>query len=641
VKTFVFFIFPIFIASFLFFNGPVYSDETTGNAKVYLDAGINLYNQERYFDAIDSFRNALEINPYYGDAYKYMALVYSALGEFQASLESAQNALKYANNDPDALLILADSYRELGQYDQSLAIYNQLVSNFPAYVEVYRNMAELYMKMNKLPLSLSMLEKADRINKNYWKNYISFGNYYLKTGNPGQAGEYFMKALSLNPTERLVYVTLADYYKSAGEYDQAISLLESGEKLFNNFYSGILLLADCYLEKAMITGKGYDKAIEKYLWIKDNGPQKDKHFRGGLFYKMGFAYENLDPSKAVDSYKESLAMEPGNQFVRAAFENFVINNFKVDAPERQDLSAYHMAAAKDDVRKGENRSYFLNLKRAITLYPLSSEPRETLVNYYEQRKNNYGAYQELKSLSKTDRGYRVQDKLENYDWKIRNNRIKLESPDYFYYKGLFLLRSGYFNLPKVYSDMVLYNCLYYGKFKFSTMDYRKDQGINTVMEYLRENDYSFFVTGDLDKSLSYLQFKLFDKNGKLIDSLSENYKMEDMNISVDRFLEWMDRILPAIWINGGESTPGVYYLSAGALDGLSGSDSLTAIDTGQGEIRPLSMLKIKTLRDYSSDISVVTNYKERNYGSLENKFIIKTMYLSPKYLTNLKRILGY
>jgi hypothetical protein len=300
-----------------------------------------------------------------------------------------------------------------------------------------------------------------------------------------------------------------------------------------------------------------------------------------------------------------------------------------------------MDQAREDARKGENSSYFLNLKRAVTLYPLSKEPRETLVNYFEQRKNYYGAYQELKSLSKADRSYKVQDKLESYDWKITNNRIKLESPDYFYYKGLFMLRSGYFNLPKVYSEMVLYNSLYYGKFKFATMDYRKDQGINTVMEYLRVNDYSFFVTGDLDKSLSYLQFKLFDKNGKLIDSLSENYKMEDMSISVDRFLEWMDRIMPSIWNNGGESSPGVYYLSAGAMDGLTASDSLTAFDTGQGDIKPLSMLKIKNLRDYSSDISVVTNYKERNYGSLEGKFIIKTTYLSPKYLTNLKRILGY
>ncbi len=632
-------LFIIFASAFRF--DFVYPDESAGNAKIYLDAGINLYNQEKYFEAIDSFRNALEINPYYGDAYKYMALVYFALGEFQSSLENSQNALKYANNDPDALLILANSYRDLGQYDQSVEIYNHIVSNFPAYVEVYRNMAELYMKMNKLPLSLSMLGKADRINKNYWKNYISFGNYYLKTGKPDEAREYFRKALALNPTERLVYVTLADYYRSVNDFDEAISLLESGEKLFNNFYSGILLLADCYLNKAIITGKGYDKAIEKYLWIRDNGQEKDKYFRSGLFYKLAFAYETIDPAKSVDNYKESLSIEPGNQFVRSAFEYFVLNNFKVDSPERQELSTFHADSSIEDLKKGENRSYFLNLKRAVTLYPLSVEPRENLVNYFEQNKNYYDAYQELKSLSKADRSYKVQDKLENYDWMITNNRIILEKPDYFYYKGLIIIRSDYFNFPNVYSDMVLYNSLYYGKFKFSTIDYRKEQGINTVMEYLRVNNYSFFVIGDLDKSQSYLQFKLFDKNGKLIDSLSVNYKMEEMNNSVNRFLDWMDRVLPSIWIIGGESSPGVYYLSAGALDGITNSDNMAAFDTSQGELRPLSILKIKNLRDYSSDISVVSNYKERNYDSLQNKYAIKSLYLSPKYLTNLKRILGY
>lgn len=631
----------ILICGSVFLHGFAFSDEASGNAKVYLDAGINLYNQEKYFAAIDSFRNALEINPYYGDAYKYMAEVYFALGEFQDSLENSQNALKYANNDPDAMLILANSYRDLGQYNQSLEIYNRIVANFPAYVEVYRNMAELYMKMNKFPLSLEMLEKADRINKNHWENYISFGNYYLKTGKPDEAREYFQKALALNPTERLVYVALADYYMGVNNYDEAISLLESGEKLFDNFYSGILLLADCYLDKAIITGKGYDKAIEKYLWIRDNGPQRDKNFRSGLFYKMGFAYETIDPDKSVESYKESLSIEPGNEFVRNAFEYFAMNNFKVDSPERQELSDFHFNSAKEDLKKGENKSYFLNLKRAITLYPLSVEPRETLVDFFEQRKNYYEAYQELQSLSKTDRSYKVQDKLENYDWMIRNNRIKLEKPAYYDYKGLILIRSDYFNLPNVYSDMVLYNSAYYGKFKFSTMDYRKEQGINAVMEYLRDNNYSFFVIGQLDKSLSYLQFKLFDKNGKLIDSLSENYKMEEMNTSVNRFLEWMDRILPSIWVIGRESSPGVYYLSAGALDGISNADSLSAFDTGQGELRPLSILQIKNLRDYSSDISVISNYKVMNYETLENKYLIKNLYLSTKYLTNLKRILGY
>gem|GEM_PF-1819246 len=631
----------LILLAIIFLFNTFYPEETTANAKIYLDAGINLYNQEKYFEAIDSFRNALEINPYYGDAYKYMALVYFALGEFQASLENSQNALKYANNDPDIMLILANSYRELGHYDQSLEVYNHIVSNFPAYVEVYRNMAELYMKMNKLPLSLSMLEKADRINKNYWKNYISFGNYYLKTGNDVKARDYFRKALALNPTERLVYVTLADYYRSVNDYDEAISLLESGEKLFNNFYSGILLLADCYLNKAMIMGSGYDKAIEKYLWIRNNGPQQDKIFMSGLFYKMGFAYEKINTAKAVDCYKESLSLEPGNQFVRDAFEYFVINNFRVDAPERHDLSAFHVESSMEDIKKGENKSYFLNLKRAITLYPLAVEPRQTMINYYEQRKNYYGAYQELKSLSMVDRSYKVQDKLENYEWMIKNDKIKLENPDYFYYNGLILLRSDFFNLPTIYSDIVLYNSLYYGKFKFATMDYRKEQGINSVMEYLRVNNYSFFVIGELDKSLSFLQFKLFDKNGKLIDSFSENYRMEEMDTSVNRFLEWMDRILPSIWIIGSETSPGVYYLSSGAMNGIVSNDSLAAFDTGQGDIKLLSILKIKNLRNYSSDITIVTNYKGRSYGSLESKCITKNMYLSPKYLTKLKRILGY
>ncbi len=630
-----------FLIFALYLWGTAYSSGEGSSAKIYLDNGISLYQQEKYFEAIDSFRNALEVNPFYGDAYKYMAEVYFALGEYKTSLENSLNALKYSNNDPDAMLIVANSYRDLGQYDMSVDYYNRIVENFPAYVEVYRNMAELYMKMNRFPLALSMLEKADRINKNYWKNYISFGNYYLKTGKPLDAEEYFKKALMQNPTERQVYVTLADYYRSINNYDEAISLLESGEKLFNNFYSGILLLADCYLSKANATGKGYDKAIEKYLWIRENGPQKDNHFLSGIYYKIGYSYETVDQAKAVDSYRESLNYEPGNEYIRNSFEYFALNNFRVDSPVRSELSMYHLDAAKASYRKGDNDSYFFNLKRAATLYPLSVEPREKLVEYFEQKNDFYDSYQELQSLVKVDQNYRIHDKIENYEWRITNNTLKLEKPEYYKYRGLILVMGDYFNFPRVYSDAVLYNSIYFGKFKFSSMDYRKEQGINAVLEYLRENNYSFFVTAELDKSYSYLQFKLYDKNGKMIDSLSLNYKMEEMNTSVNRFLNWVDKFLPSIWIIGEESSPGIYYLSAGSMNGINNSDTFGAFDAGHGDLKEVSVLKIMNLRDYSSDIKIVTNYKERNYESLAGKYIMKNEYFLPKYLTNLKRILGY
>jgi tetratricopeptide (TPR) repeat protein len=486
-----------------------------------------------------------------------------------------------------------------------------------------------------------MLDKADRIQKNYWKNYISYGDYYLKNEKPQDAEEYFKKALALNPTERLVYVTLADYYRSINDYDDAISLLESGEKLFNNFYSGIILLADCYLSKAKETGKGYDKAIEKYLWIKENGPQKDNQFLSGLYYKMGYSYETIDPDKAVDCYMESLRYEPANEFVRNSFEYFALNNFRVDSQVRKDLSLFHLSSSDESYKRGDDDSYFFHLKRAATLYPLYAEPREKLVEYYESRNDYYDSYHELQSLVKVDQSYMVRDKLENYEWRITNHTLKLEEPEYYPYRGLVLIRSDYFNFSKVYSDAILYNSVYYGKFKFSTMDYRKEEGINTVLEYLRENNYSFFITGELDKALSYLQFKLYDKNGKLIDSLSLNYKMEEMNTSVNRFLVWLDRLLPSIWVTGDESSPGVYYLSAGSMNGIKTNDYLGAFDVGHGDFRRLSVLKIMKLRDYSSDIQVITNYKDWNYETLTGKYVMKNEYFIPKYLTNLKKILGY
>jgi len=611
------------------------------DARFYLDRGINLYKQEKYFEAIDSFRNAIGLNPYYGDAYKYIAEVYYYLGEYKISLENSLVALKYAHNDPDAMLIVANSYRELGDFNRSEEFYKNILNKFPSYAEVYRNLAELYVKMNRLALALSMLNKAERMNKNYWKNYISFGNYYIKSGNYEKAEDAFKTAFNINPLERQVYVTLADFYISVQRYDEAISILESGEKLFENFYSGILLLGDSYLYRAIQSGKGYDKAINKYTWVLERSQLKDAKFKSWLYYKMGLAYENIDKNKAIENYKKAVSLNPENEFIRSAFESFVMNGFKIDSPIREELSQHHIEKAKEFYGEGENKAYFFHLKRAISLSPLSVEPRRRLLDYYEDRGDYYSAYQELKALEKIDKTVRIKDKLEIYSWRIEKKQLNLEKPYYYSFRGLFLADANFFNFSKVFSDVFLYNSQYYNKFKFSLLEYRKKEGIDYILENLRENDYTFFVVGTLDRGFTVVNYSIYDKTGSLINKFSVNYSMNNMSSSIQSFLEWMNRLFPSIIKIGEEKTPGSYEFLLGKENGAELKDNYVAFDVFGGEIKPLAVLRIDRLGNYSSEVSVVSNYKERNYEPISNKYAVKIEFFNQKYLTNLKRILGY
>jgi tetratricopeptide (TPR) repeat protein len=626
---------------FVLINASVIADENVNNAKLFLDEGITLFKEEKYFEAIDSLRNALEINPFYGDAYKYLASVYFSLGEYRVSLANALPALKYANNDPDALLIVANSYRELGNYQQSEEYYKNIVEKFPSYVEVYRNLGELYLKMNRLSPALEMLGKADRINKNYWRNYISFGNYYLKVGSLSKAEEYFKKAFNLNPTERQVYVALSDFYRSTDNYDRAIELLENGEKIFDNFYSGILILADSYLATAPNKNENYQKAINKYMWINQAGVKKDNDFKGWLFYKIGLAYEKMDKEKAVKSYFEALSFQPKNELILYSLENFALLNFKIDSSIRKQLSLIHLNNANSAYSEGESKAYLLQLKRAVTLYPFLLEARKKITAYFEMQGDYFHAYEELKSASKLNPDFRMKDKLENYEWKIKNKKIPLDKTQFYYYKGVFLADANFYNFSKIYPGLFLYDSQYYDKFKFSVMDYRKKQGINYILQYLRENDIDFFVVSSLDQNQKTLKFFLFDKTGKVMDELAINFSVEVINKSAVTFLDWMDKAFPSIWAIGEEISPQKYALFAGEKEGLKAKDEITAIDLFNREIRTISLLKLEKLNTFSSIVFVVSNYRKGEQESLKDKFAVKKDVLTQNSLTKLKRILGY
>lgn len=624
----------------LFLVIPLWSAGTAG-AKYYLDTGINLYQQERYFDAIDSLRNALEINPYYGDAYKYLAEVYFSLGEYNTSLENSLSALKYANNDPDAMLIVANSYRELGTYDKSQNYYNQIIEKFPAYAEVYRNLAELYMKMNKLPLALTTLKKADRVNKNHWKTLISFGNYYIHASNPDKAEEFFKKAFNRNPTERQVYTALAEFYRDNGNYSQAISVLETGEQIFDNFYSGILILADCYLSTGSLKKENYQKAIEKYKWIGQNRMKNDNRFNGWLFYKIALAFESLDSASAVNYYRQAIQSDPDNDLALYSFEQFALRAFKVDSPIRKDLAGIHTKKAGLAFRKGDSRYYMLNLKRAVTLYPFLTEARQKLVAFYEQNKDYYNAYQELNSLEKIDPSFKVKDKIANYNWNLKNKRLTLVKPEPYLYKGLFLVSSDYFNFSSVYSGVTVYHSEYFNKFKLSTLDFRKKQGINTILEYLRTYDYSYFIVAEPDEGFNSMKFTLFDKTARVIDSTQVNFRIEDLNRSAVNFLEWLDNSLPSIWVIGSETSPNTYTITSGSNNGIKLNDTLAAFNLDKGNFKSLSMLKVTRAEGYLSDVSLVSNFTKGEIYDLKGKYAVKSTVLDQKFLTKFKRVLGY
>jgi tetratricopeptide (TPR) repeat protein len=595
---------------------------------------VRFFTEERYFRAIDALKNALKLNPHYGDAYKYLAQVYYSSGDYSVSLDNALAALKYAHNDVDAMLMVANCYRELGENQKAEDYYKAIRKKFPAYGEVYRNLGELYLKMNRFPLSYKMIQKAIRYGKDSWRNYITFGDYYYALRNTHKAEANYLKAFNLNSRERDTFVKLADFYYKENKLSQAVSLLEKGNVLFENFISGVDLLGDSYLKQ-----NEFDKAIKNYKWLEENDSEREKKSLAWLYYKMGLAYEESDKLKAEEYYTRALEIDPDNSFFYYSFERFAIKSYKIGHSLRKKLAKNHLTWADRFYGNGEALRNFLHLKRAVYLDPFLVKGREKLIKYYEANRDYYGAYNELKNLYKINRSYKTKDRIEKYEWDIEKKKLALGRQDIYEYKGLVLAEARFGGFANLYTGLVIYMSMYFDKFKFSTIGYRKIDGVNYILEYMRRNNLNFFVIVDLLDNDRVLKFEVYDRFGKRIGEKSFPYNKKDIEESLIFFYGWLNTLFPEIaYVKGGVSADN-YRVSFGKSVGVQNGDELLVFDV-ERSLKEIALLKVKKSYNFHSECEVVSNFVV-SAEKVGKKVIKKSENITKKHLTKIEKMLSY
>ncbi|MGC8765133.1 MAG: tetratricopeptide repeat protein [Brevinematia bacterium] len=617
------------------FNASLFS----ATAQEYVENGIKFFNEEKYFDAIGEFRNAIELNPYYARAYEYLGKVYFRLQDYSTALEQGLTGLKYSNNDLEILLLVAECYRELNDNNKAEELYKKIIKDFPSESKALISIAEYYLRNNKLSLAYDYLAKADRIDRDSYKVAIALGNYNFKKGDFQKSEYYYKKAFNLNPYDRYVFVTLANFYVNTGRLNDAVTILESGRKLFENFYTGTSLLSECYLSLGKTNPEYYNKAVKELEWLIENNKKLDDKSLANLCYKLALATETIDKEKSIKSYNKAIELNPENELFRYSFEEFVIGNVDVDSSLRENLAKFHLKRGMEIKSEGDLELYLFHLKRAVTLSPFLISARMELLNFYEARGDNYNVYEELKKISKIDDSYVIKDKIEKYEWRLKKEG-DFDRVEYLPYRGVFFVDSDYYNFDRVFQKIFSYYSQYTGKFKFSTIEFRKNQGIREVLKHLSDNNENFFVVARLENK-DLLEFQLFDKTGKLIESRFFNFKTDNVVSYIAKFYDWLNNKYPSVWKLGKQIDAESYKLNAGSIEGIKEGEELATFDILNMQIVPKGKVIVTKLKPCSSIVNIKIEKEKVKKVNEVGAYALKSEFITEKYLTKWKRVLGY
>ncbi len=601
------------------------------SAHDYVNQGVKNFSEERYFRALDSFRSALKLNSNYADAYRWLGEVYFSMGEYETSLENSLKALHYSQKDSESMLLVADSYRNLSQFKKAERYYRSIIQQFPSNPDVYRHYAMLNLMRNKTEVALQQLKKAGRINPGNWKNQIAFGDYYFQMRDFKQAKRSYLKAMELNSRERMVFFKIGNYFYHRKNYSDAIQILEKGESLFENFYSGILLLGDCYFKNG-----NFSKAVQKYNWIYDHRLSDKSDFKSFLHYKLALGYRTLDKALALSNYIEATEENEGQELIRYSFENFVLHNYPVGESIREKLAGFHLSNARVLYEEGKMRRYFLNLKRAVYLDPFLVQPRQDLVLYDERNGDIVNAYAELKSLFKVLPSTKIRDRLEHYDWKIKKGEVRLDKPEFENFQIGLTVLSDDWDYRQTISGLITYLSDYEDRLQFHLAPSRKSGDTLTgVLEFVRAKRYNFSVVVKIEGDR--IRFNLYDKIGKDYDSLVLKNDPRRLTQTVLLFFEWLDGNIPRIASLDIEDEK--IWVRMGSLQKVSEKSRFVILDPKRS-FQSLVLCQVKKLEGSRAEVSVVSNLNP-NFQPTENLKAWLVPDNNKKDLTKLKRILLY
>jgi tetratricopeptide (TPR) repeat protein len=202
----------------------------TSSNYAYLLKG-RIFLEEKMVDkAIDSFSQAVRLDPSYSESYANRGYAYFVANDYNEAIADYSRALQIKTNSASIYNLRADAYIAVGRTNDAIADYNKSIALEPNNASVFTSVGFLYGQTGNYKAGVANCEKAINIDTNYSVGYNNLAwllsvvpDASLRNGR--LAVEYAQKAGELDKwNQPYVFGTLAAAYAEVGDFDKAVKL---------------------------------------------------------------------------------------------------------------------------------------------------------------------------------------------------------------------------------------------------------------------------------------------------------------------------------------------------------------------------------------------------------------------------------
>ena len=357
-----------FVIGFLtVFSFSAYTQVRAPNADTFYERARNAMLLEDWYAASEALLETLRINPAHAHGAAALAETYYALGEFDQSLVWARRARALARGNLDMANLEAFSLIWLGRLTEAAQIINEVLSREPYNKEALFAAAELDIARGRAGDAVSRYREAIRRYPDDRRLLISLALVLGSLGDDEGAIMYIERALIEHPQDFRVYFYAGYLASRAGNLQTAIRYTESalyyrpGYLPAFNLLSTLQYRVENFYEAARLA----DEAI-----ALNREDIRSWYLKGMSFMRMGFR------SEALGILSTAAAIDPQNEFVRAALENLILSETDLEDPRRAQWANWHFNRGRDFRSRNFIEQALFEYRRGLRLNPYAKERRE-------------------------------------------------------------------------------------------------------------------------------------------------------------------------------------------------------------------------------------------------------------------------
>src|SRR3989338_5325773 len=300
---------------------PYYSEAYWATQLEYKEAGL----ERRYMDlCIKLNKAALTISPNYGRARLSLGSRYTTLDRYDEALAETLKANLLIPRDELVYFNLGAIYACLKRYDEAVINYKKAMEFGPDVIRISCRISSCLTEMKKYEEAIDFLKTIIKKHPRSCELYVELGNVYYAKGDANSAIEMFQKSLDINPTYAAGYCNLGlvkknlleDFDGAIADYLKAIMLDPDDALTYNNL--GVLYKSTHRMEEAK-------RCLEMAVQLKPevyfyNYNLADTYRDSGEFDKAILIYNKLIelyPKRPCAYTKMGLTYQKKNEFEKA------------------------------------------------------------------------------------------------------------------------------------------------------------------------------------------------------------------------------------------------------------------------------------------------------------------------------------